>query len=410
MMQLLRSLWLFVVTKVNNLKSFLLYLIIVSRLKRLVRLRVYFSVSVVPGLYKCNAEFFLGRERLFSYGVSKSYQESFLKTISELFERYIPWSVSVHGALPDELTKERVSFLGEIHTSLRVVPVYCLATKVGAYVPAHCVRRYAPTLDGAQVLFPFTTNGSAAHVVEDDALCNGIYEAIERDALLCHWYGKVAPSRITTEHMPRSLRDIVSAYNFHGITIDVLLITTDIHIPAVCVVASTVIDGEIRRCYTAAAHLSLERAIKKALHEVTIIQSHLFAPHSKEINLEHIQQHERPRLWRGSAFEKEFSWFLSGEERDYPATLALFERGTIQGSPDTLALYLKEKGVTTYAYIYPAVPRISSRVIVCKIVTPELFPFFLSEQHKKFGTKRLANFCMYKKIPFFEYTYPHLLP
>ncbi|WP_172797127.1 YcaO-like family protein [Devriesea agamarum] len=154
---------------------------------------------------------------------------------------------------------------------------------VGAWAYAHVIEAAAPQLLGEKVLTPerlvFTrpsldhipwvqdsSNGCAVGGSDVEAILFGMLEAIERDAFMIAWYGKLSLAPID----PSSIKDEESrAYLQRMALCDVNVVfldaTVGVSVPTVIAVCS---EPSGATCVGAGSHPDPERALKSALVEV----------------------------------------------------------------------------------------------------------------------------------------------
>lgn len=76
------------------------------------------------------------------------------------------------------------------------------------------------------------SNGVAAHTDWDEAVLRSVYELIERDALMIHWFGELARERI---RVPSRFKQRVARMDSHGYDLSIVNLTLDLA-PVVLVV------------------------------------------------------------------------------------------------------------------------------------------------------------------------------
>lgn len=145
-----------------------------------------------------------------------------------------------------------------------------LHTGATCYVPSALVYipyRLRNPDDKLDLVGLSVSSGQACHTHITRALLSGIYEVVERDAFMIRWLRQLPPVRIDLLTSPA----VASIYNRHfrasHVAFDVFDITVDIAIPTVLALAT----GRSKRgpivTVGAAAALTEDRAIVKALQE-----------------------------------------------------------------------------------------------------------------------------------------------
>lgn len=136
---------------------------------------------------------------------------------------------------------------------------HCSSDGRRVWVPTSLVGRVPR---GSTALVDATSNGYACHVDRDVAITSALYELVERDAVLLHWYARLAP-------LPR----IDVELGIEGAS--ALLATQDIDVPVVLAVARRP-DGSMR-CASAAA-ASIDEALRRARAELEVALEGTSAP------------------------------------------------------------------------------------------------------------------------------------
>jgi ribosomal protein S12 methylthiotransferase accessory factor len=117
-----------------------------------------------------------------------------------------------------------------------------------------------------------TSNGSASHTNTTEAILNGLYEVMERDAFLVMWMNKISVPIIEPESLPFGFGESIKLINEFGMSIKLLDLTNDIGIPTVAAVCY----NNNPRKYPAmlvgtGTHIDPKRATEKALAEMELI-------------------------------------------------------------------------------------------------------------------------------------------
>lgn len=350
-------------------------------------------------------------DMLGSHGISDSYFFAIIKSVSELYERFTLffWDKSEANRVEE---KKDLNFLGSFYENINSVEVEDLVLEKKEFLPAMYFRKYSKERDlNIGKVFQFTSNGAACHYDKKQAILNGLYEIIERDSLLCFWYGKVVPEKISVSNLSRRNKKIIDSFQRKRIEIEILNLTTDMGVPTVCVLGSTVVEGEVRRVLSCATNLDFEVAIHKALLEFFVVKVHLFSNERVSLeNLENITQLQRATLWQGERMEKEFSWFMSGKILDLEEIKNRQKNNfTKLDELQTLLNFFQKRNESVFVFTYPNLfPEITSLKVV-KVVNENLFPFFLKEKFKILGEKRIREFCKFKNKEYIMNEYPHLL-
>jgi ribosomal protein S12 methylthiotransferase accessory factor len=150
---------------------------------------------------------------------------------------------------------------------VRWVKGYSLTKKKYILVPAHFVGLSSShCLREEHFISQVTSTGLACGYIEEEAILNGIYEVIERDAFNIMWYNCLPmPHVIITEKLFREvIKEITSV---EGLEIYIIDMTTDFQIPSFCTMILNKKDIPPLVCFGAAANLNPRLAIKKSFLE-----------------------------------------------------------------------------------------------------------------------------------------------
>lgn len=142
----------------------------------------------------------------------------------------------------------------------RLVPAALAFTSVGSRPP----NNFTPGL---------TTTGVASHLSVEAALLAGLYEVVERDALMIHWFNRRTPRRIVlAERIPADLAHLVhEQFTLPDIDVSLLDMTLDSGLATVLGVARS--DSPRRPALVVGSATRAEpvEAARKALFEVAQI-------------------------------------------------------------------------------------------------------------------------------------------
>lgn len=152
-----------------------------------------------------------------------------------------------------------------------------LVSKKEVYVPAQLAGEHK-LLDREKRIAYATSSGVAARNSYEGALLHGLYEVIERDAIMINWYSGLTPPHLDISSSPR-LMEFKKRVEGNSLKCYTLYITLDIPIHAVLALC---IDIKMRDpVYTigGAANLDPEDAVFKALLEAA--QGYIFVKYLK---------------------------------------------------------------------------------------------------------------------------------
>jgi thiazole/oxazole-forming peptide maturase SagD family component len=361
--------------------------------------RVSFADIGTDAVVKCDVRFRYRTETHYAYGVAHTVREALLKALAETAERLISYDANEQNQIDLEVVQSKMQFAGRTYTSMRSVIAKDIKDVMQVVIPAHCIRRWNKKVDDVgSYVFPYTTNGLAAHTNRSDALHNALCEVIERDAFLCYWYARTAPERVDMASAPEEVLHLLNVFKKMSIEVAVLHLPHESGIPVIAAVGSAEKGGGVRRVLALGCSESLDDAVTRALYELFIVKSHLYVDTATPAkHFEAITAFERARLWRGS-YLAQLDYFISGPYVEYKAL-------SHQYASKKDVFDMQEE-----AYVYTYKNIIAIPLIVVKVIVPSYFPFFLNERYKYFGEERLRRFCESRGVPFTMSEIPHVLP
>jgi ribosomal protein S12 methylthiotransferase accessory factor len=147
---------------------------------------------------------------------------------------------------------------------------YSLTRQRPVYVPAICVYvPYHPTRE--EEFYQPTSSGLAAGNTLEEAILNGLYEVVERDAYMIMWLNRLSTPQVDIAGCANaSIQEIVRRFAACGVELRIHDLTTDIGIPTLGVLALSTSDDGPAAAVGAAAHLDPEFALYKALEEAAL--------------------------------------------------------------------------------------------------------------------------------------------
>ena len=126
---------------------------------------------------------------------------------------------------------------------------------------------YYPALREKPLVFE-TSNGAASHTNLVEAILNGLYEAIERDAFLIMWLKRLSMPIIDLKNLPFSFDESIRLIDKFGMSLKLVDITNDTNVPTVMAVCYNKSDNYPALIVGSGTHVDPKKAIRKALFEV----------------------------------------------------------------------------------------------------------------------------------------------
>jgi len=200
-------------------------------------------------------------------GVDPDWNRAFMKSLGEALERYCAgvyrtdaFETGAPGELagavdPDAFVRQHDPEVDTIHW----VEGENLATGEDALVPAEFVHYPPPT---SHFRSPVTTGlGLGNSGVE--ALLAGLYEVVERDAMMLSWYSSFEPLGLALDD--EVFETIAARARSESLSVTPLLLTQDVDVPVVAVAVHR--DEWPRFALGTGAHLDVARAARSAASE-----------------------------------------------------------------------------------------------------------------------------------------------
>lgn len=119
-----------------------------------------------------------------------------------------------------------------------------------------------------------TSNGAASHTNLVQAILNGLYEAIERDAFLIMWLKRLSMPIIDLKDLPFSFSESIRMINKYGMMVKLVDLTNDTNVPTVMAVCYNKSDKYPGLIVGAGTHIDPKKAIQKALLETELLLFH----------------------------------------------------------------------------------------------------------------------------------------
>lgn len=154
--------------------------------------------------------------------------------------------------------------------SYRWCPVHELVSNSLHYLPEQALYYDSQLVSKERRFIYETSNGCALGGSYEEAIVYALYELVERDAFLMHWYNRVAPPCFNIEGIRnQALVELVHYLTCIGYEIRMMNITMETGIPAIWAAAIDRNHNGGVKCYNAAgAHSNPEKALEAALVEL----------------------------------------------------------------------------------------------------------------------------------------------
>ena len=261
------------------------------------------------------------------------------------------------------------------------------------YVPYH----YLIFRGDTPITQPIST-GLAAGCSFSEAALSGLCEVIERDAFTLTWQTRMSRPRLARDSLPPSTQALVRRFSEVGIEVELVDITTDLHISTVMTLALSDAPSSPAVAVAAATATSPEVAINKSLEELAHTRkfARQILKYTPPVPIDVVGAH--PQVMEQ---KQHLRFYCSQEAMEFAAfAWASSEQRAVNDMPDRTQTTPEEELDTLVNVIGAA----GYDVIVCDLTTPDiaslglsvvravvpgLNPLFMGYQNRALGGKRL---------------------
>ncbi|QIB27450.1 YcaO-like family protein [Caloranaerobacter azorensis] len=250
------------------------------------------SSNIIP-MY-CVKSYIRNRE-FYSYGRNSDVIYSKYAAIFEMIERYstiVPhFNGSIYGSYnelkikfdnilnPKEFTMPDKSQFSEEGYSLKVYDdnkkyywrkVYEINSKEMFWIPEQMIFFDNQIINEEERFIYETSNGSALGANLEEAILYALFEVVERDSFLVHWYNKMSPIRLNIDEIDNvEINNIIKYLEKKGYSIYLFDITLETQIPTIWALVVDEKDiGRVKAYNAAGSHINPEKALESALVEI----------------------------------------------------------------------------------------------------------------------------------------------
>ena len=158
-----------------------------------------------------------------------------------------------------------------------------------------------------------TSNGSASHTNITQAILNGLYEVIERDAFLIMWLNKISMPILKIEKPPFCFSRSLKIIKDYGMSVKLVNLTNDTSVPTVMAVCYNDKGEYPALVVGTASHINSQKAVQKALFEMEFgLIASLEEPRQNITNPNNISRmYEHPIFYRNPSRHKNWDFMLS---------------------------------------------------------------------------------------------------
>ncbi|OGZ07202.1 MAG: hypothetical protein A3D65_00735 [Candidatus Lloydbacteria bacterium RIFCSPHIGHO2_02_FULL_50_13] len=369
--------------------------------------------------------------RLRGLGVSSSAGDAASKMIGEFCERYfltlykngrlvrssvsamrkknIPvLDLSQLAGFSEKQKEGRPEFRWDEKSTFRFEKMFRVSTGKPVWAPAQLIYwNYALDIEsGEPLLRERNTNGGGGHFTEEEAILSGLYEIIQRDALLLWWLNTLPPPKVDLDSVPDvAFQEMLKELRRYGLKAHCLNTTLDTNIPSF-IVAVEDCHAAHGTQYAMGGGCAADpvTAIRKALEESLTVHAWIAGivrrQPSDPCDDESVQQgdigmEKRAILFSDPKMKSHYEFFFQGEVKKFDECQFSHPRVFSSKKDElTAAVQAVEKmgnGHEVYAYCakHPLLRQIG--YTCARVVVPRLIPLYLNEQYISLGSERIKT-------------------
>lgn len=270
-------------------------------------------------------------------------------------------------------------------------------SKKKVYLPANICY----TIKGEPFFYQSTSNGVAIQTSFEKAAKAAIFELIERDSLLCHWYLKSSPPQFDLDSLKEDtfLYPCIEKLERINVEINLLDITTDIGVPATAIVA--VFKDMDMFSVSHAAGTDLRKVIKKNFEELLQFTHdlHLYEKPDKKMGPEDVRLFKDTfDYWacKDNAMQ-EIEFLLSGPKTSLQQAMDQY-KAVKADTLDELRKLLAGKGIEIYLYNLTSALSKELGLKTIRAVSPQLIQLYIGYQNRYQHHPGIDRFAKYKGI------------
>ncbi|MBP1755110.1 MAG: hypothetical protein H6Q59_1508 [Firmicutes bacterium] len=230
-----------------------------------------------------------GRE-FYSYGRTSDLLHSKYAAIFEMLERYSSLVPHTKNGLYGSYRELSEGGYEVLHPRQLVIPENMLSAERGnysddqdyrwkkvlefnsgksVYLPEQVIYYDSQLISKEKRFVHETSNGCALGGSIEEAIVYALFELVERDSFLVHWYNRIAPVKLDVSKIENdNIARLVQYMENKGFRVHIFDITMETKIPTIW---TAIVDEEYHgrvKCYNAAgAHINPEKALEGALVE-----------------------------------------------------------------------------------------------------------------------------------------------
>jgi len=223
-----------------------------------------------------------------------------------------------------------------------------------------------------------SSSGCACASSLEEALLKGIYENVERDAVMITWYARISPPALSIDSSPY-LTELCETrgYSESGQSYNLRYISLDIDMPVIMGIAKITIGGKKRMFVGASCNLDPEQAAFKALLEIGqgvpfVKQFLILDPFPSYEDMQFKDFNDNIRYYSDPEHIKNLDFLLESEETIDIDQLPDRSSGDVETDLRTTVEILRNRGVEPIAFDHTTEDMRELGFHVGRVLIPEL--------------------------------------
>ncbi len=258
-----------------------------------------------------------------------------------------------------------------------------------------------------QVLGQFISTGAASGFQQEDILLRGIYEVIERDAIMSIYLNQIAPEQVSMVSLSTDILQKIEYLHKYRLTPHIFYIKNDLDIPTILTVLTDESPIGPKIAIGSKSSLQLKDAVLGSIEEAVMTRHSMRKnmqnglSQNMSINIQDIVTIEKRSLyWSKNGAKQMLSFLFKNKNEIHKKGITQLEEGT--GTKQEFEIVIEKLKQNKYQIMYADItlPQIKKElgVSVYKVIIPHMQPLYLNEQEKEYQMTRLKIFAaMYKK-------------
>jgi ribosomal protein S12 methylthiotransferase accessory factor len=274
-------------------------------------------------------------------------------------------------------------------TRVTWTPGYSLLQRTPVLVPAALVYRPYWPIEGEAAIGDFPTTGLACGNSLADAILHGLYETVERDAIMITWLNRLPVHRIDLDRLAPATDANPPWARLGERGLFVHDITTDIAIPTRLAV---LIDRSSPRVFVtvgAAAHDNPDRALEKAVAEALFLRpavEHVVRSSAGPDTVQTLEDHLT--FFSSAARLHELGFLLNAPACGNGASPPMLARGSLMQLRTALRA-LQQRGLDAIVVDVTLPEVLQTGLRVVRVIVPGLIPLTFGHRYAAKGGQRL---------------------